>query len=84
MKEEMGVLTAHEVNKLMRKLSRERARVIREFVTRAYALEIGEEFFQCHLSALPELEELKRLLETSTMTFCIWQTINGTIVKREA
>lgn len=57
MKEEMGVLTAHEVNKLMRKLSRERARVIREFVTRAYALEIGEEFFQCHLSALPELEE---------------------------
>ena len=84
MKEEMGVLTAHEVNKLMRKLSRERARVIREFVTRAYALEIGEEFFQCHLSALPELEELKRLLETSTMKFCIWQTINGTIVKREA
>ena len=83
MKEEMGVLTAHEVNKLMRKLSRERARVIREFVTRAYALEIGEEFFQCHLSALPELEELKRLLETSTMTFCIWQTINGTIVKRK-
>ena len=78
MKEEMGVLTAHEVNKLMKKLSRERARVIREFVTRAYALEIGEEFFQCHLSALPELEELKRLLETSTMTFCIWQTINGT------
>ena len=42
MKEEMGVLTAHEVNKL------------------------------------------KRLMETSTMTFCIWQTINGTIVKREA
>lgn len=84
MKEEMGVLKAHEVNRLMKKLSRERARVIREFVTRAYALEIGEEFFQCHLSALPELEELKRLLETSTMTFCIWQTINGTIVKREA
>lgn len=84
MKEEMGVLKAHEVNRLMKKLSRERARVIREFVTRAYALEVGEEFFQCHLSALPELEELKRLLETSTMTFCIWQTINGTIVKREA
>lgn len=84
MKEEMGVLTAHEVNKLMKKLSRERARVIREFVTKAYALEIGEEFFQCHLSALPELQELRRLLETSTTTFQVWQTINGTIVKRVA
>lgn len=84
MKEEMGVLTAHEVNKLMKKLSRERARVIREFVTKAYALEIGEEFFQCHLAALPEFQELRRLLETSTMTFQVWQTINGTIVKRVA
>ena len=86
MKEDMGVLTAHEVNKLMKKLSRERARVIREFVTKAYALEVGAEFFQCHLSALPEVEELRSLLnnESSTVRFKVWQTINGTIVKREA
>lgn len=86
MKEEMGVLAAHEVSKLMKKLSRERARVIKEFVAKAYALEVGDEFFQCHLSALPEVGELRSLLndETSTVRFKVWQTINGTIVKREA
>ena len=83
---EMGVLAAHEVNKLMKQLSRERARVVKDFVTKAYALEVGDEFFQCHLSALPEAGELRQLLneESSTMRFDVWQTVNGTIVKRVA
>ena len=83
---EMGVLARHEVEKLMQKVSRERARVIKEFVAKAYALEVGEEFFQCHLSALPDAPELLRLLndESSTMRFKVYQTINGTVVQREA
>ena len=82
----MKALTKHEVEKLMQKLSRERARVIKEFVAKAYALEIGEEFFQCHLSSLPDVPELSQLLnnESSTMRFRVWQTINGTMVQREA
>lgn len=86
MKEEMGVLARHEVERLMKKLSRERARVIKEFVAKAYALEVGEEFFQCYLSSLPDIPELRRLLndESSTMRFKVWQTINGTMVRREA
>lgn len=85
MKGEMGVVARHEVEKLMKKLSRERARVIKEFVKKAFALEVGEEFFQCHLSALPEVEELRKLLddESSTMRFKVWPTINGTMVQRE-
>lgn len=80
----MKALTKHEVERLMQKLSRERARVIKEFVAKAYALEIGEEFFQCHLSSLPDIPELRRLLndESSTMRFRVWPTINGTMVKR--
>jgi hypothetical protein len=67
------------------KVSRERARVIREFCTKAYALEVGEEFFQCHLSALPDVTELRQLLnESSTFRFKVWPTINGTMIKREA
>lgn len=83
---EMGVLTKHEVERLMKKLSRERARVIKEFVAKAYALEIGEELFQCHLSSLPDVPELRKLLndESSTLRFKVWQTINGTMVRREA
>ena len=86
MNEEMGVLAAHEVSKMMKKLSREKARVLKEFVTKAYALEVGEEFFQCHLASLPDVEELRQLLEdeSSTIRFKVWATINGTIVKREA
>lgn len=79
--------SAYEIERLMKKISRERSRVIREFVEKAHALEVGEEFFQCFIASLPVVEELRRLLnkdESSTMRFEIWPTINGTMVKRTA
>lgn len=79
--------SAYEIEKLMKKVSRERSRVIREFVKKAHALEVGEEFFQCFIASLPAVEELRRFLnedEASTMRFEIWPTINGTMVKRTA
>lgn len=79
--------SAYEIEKLMKKVSRERSRVIREFVEKAYALEVGEELFQCYLACFPTVEELRKLLnedEASTMRFEIWPTINGTMVKRTA
>lgn len=82
----MGVLTAHELDKLMKKLSRERARVLKTFIEKAYALEVGEEMYQPFLSSLPTVPELRELLneESSPLRFNIWQTINGIMVKREA
>lgn len=79
--------SAYEIEKLMKKVSRERSRVIREFVEKAHALEVGEELFQCYLACFPTVEELRKLLnedESSTMRFEIWPTINGTMVKRTA
>ena len=79
--------SSNEIERLMNKVSRERSRVIREFVKKAHALEIGEEFFQCYLACFPTVEELRKLLnedEASTMRFEIWPTVNGTMVKRTA
>ena len=79
--------SAYEIEKLMKKVSRERSRVIREFVEKAHALEVGEELFQCYLACFPTVEELRKLLnedESSTMRFEIWSTVNGTMVKRTA
>lgn len=79
--------SAYEIEKLMKKVSRERSRVIREFVEKAHALEVGEELFQCYLACFPTVEELRKLLnedEASTMRFEIWSTVNGTMVKRTA
>ena len=83
---ELGVLTRYEIEKLMCKVSRERARIIKKFVEKALALEVGGEFFQSHIAALSDVEELRMLLnETGTdMKFHVWPTINGTWVKREA
>lgn len=84
MGEELGVLTKHEVEKLMQKVSRERAKKIKELVTRAYALEVGGEFYQCFLSCLPTAYELEELLnDGSDMKFNVYQTINGFFIKRE-
>ena len=70
----------------MQKLMEQRERVIREFCTKAYALEVGEELFQCFIACLPKVEELRRMLneKSSTKQFKVWPTINGIMVKREA
>lgn len=79
--------SSNEIERLMNKVSRERSRVIREFVEKAHALEVGEELFQCYLACFPTVEELRKLLnedQSSTMRFEIWSTVNGTMVKRTA
>ena len=83
---EMGVMTRHQVEKLMEKVSRERARVIREFCCKAYALEVNQEMFQCHISCLPNVYELRGMLndKSSTKQFEVYPVLNGTMVKRIA
>ena len=86
MKEYMRPLSRYEVDKLMCKSSRERARLIKRFVEKAMNLEVGGEFYQCHVGCLPTVEELRELLnETdSNKKFHVWEAINGIWVKREA
>jgi hypothetical protein len=79
--------SSNEIERLMNKVSKERSRVIRDFVEKAHALEVGEELFQCYLACFPTVEELRKLLnedQSSTMRFEIWLTVNGTMVKRTA
>lgn len=76
---EMGVLTKYEVEKLMKKLSREKARVIREFVEKNNALKVEEERFQCYLASLPDTAQMQEMMGER---FHIYETINGWIVKR--
>lgn len=82
----MRPLSRYEIEKLMCKSSRERARLIKRFVEKAMSLEVGGEFFQCHSNCLPTVEELRQLLDETDKDkkFHVWPTINGTWVKREA
>ena len=59
---------------------------IYRLVDKALALKVGEELFQCHSSHLPDVSQLRKILsEASTeMSFTVWPTINGTMIKREA
>ena len=86
MEEYMRPLSRYEIEKLMCKSSRERARLIKRFVEKAMNLEVGGEFYQCHVGCLPTVEELRELLnETdSNKKFHVWEAINGIWVKREA
>ena len=72
------------INELMDKLLKERSRVIRQICTKAYDLNAGEEMFQCYLACLPEVTELRSMLndKSSTKKFEVYQTINGVIIKR--
>lgn len=82
----MRPLSRYEIEKLMCKGSRERARLIKRFIEKAMSLEVEGEFFQCHSSCLPTVEELRQLLDETDKDkkFHVWPTINGTWVKREA
>lgn len=83
-KGEMGVLTRLEVDRLMTRVSRERQRVLKEFVEKVIVLEVGEEFYQTFLSALPKTPLLRELLNglDPERDFSICETINGYRVKR--
>lgn len=77
--EEMGVVTRMEVEKLMKKASRQRARTIRELMEKVAALEVGQEHYQYFLSALPKTDELRDLANglSPDMDFNVFETING-------
>ena len=84
--EEMGVVTAHEVDKMMKRLQREKALRLKMVMEKALSLEVGEEIFQCYIASLPPLHELRDLLndKSTGMTFLVWPVINGTMIRREA
>ncbi len=84
--EEMGVVTAHEVDKMMKRLQREKALRLKMVMEKALSLEVGEEIFQCYIASLPPLHELRDLLndKSTGMTFSVWPVINGTMIRREA
>ena len=84
--EEMGVVTAHEVDKMMKRLQREKALRLKMVMEKALSLEVGEDIFQCYIASLPPLHELRDLLndKSTGMTFTVWPVINGTMIRREA
>ena len=59
---------------------------IYRLVDKALALKVGEELFQCYSPHIPEVNRLRKILsEASTeMSFRVWPTINGTMIKRES
>lgn len=75
--EEMGVVTRMEVEKLMKKASRQRA--IRELMEKVAALEVGQEHYQHFLSAIPKTNELRDLANglSPDMDFNVFETLNG-------
>lgn len=79
MRGEMKPLSRNEVDKLMKKLSRETTRVKNDFVEKNNALAVGEERFQCYISCLPKTEEMRRIMGND---FEIITTLNGWIIKR--
>ena len=62
MEGEMKTMARHEVERLMRKVSRQRVRVLRELLEKVVMLEVGQELYQCFLSALPKVTELQEIV----------------------
>lgn len=84
-KGELGVLTRYELEKLMRRNSRERARAVKKFLEDAHSLKVGEEMYRNYDSNLPFVSELRDSLNSlEDMRFEIHETINGYTVKRTA
>lgn len=75
----MKTMTQVEVERLMKKASRQRATLIRELMEKVAALEVGQEHYQHFLSALPKTDELRQLANrlSPDMDFNVFETING-------
>lgn len=76
---EMKSLGKYELEKLMQKASRETARVRREFKEKNEALGVGEERFQCYISALPKTGEMREMMGEDYQIIVV---LNGWIIKR--
>ena len=79
MEGEMKTMARHEVERLMRKVSRERVRVLRELLEKVVTLEVGQELYQCFLSALPKTSELQDIVNgiDPEVDYRVIETING-------
>lgn len=79
MEGEMKPMARHEVERLMRKVSRERVRVLRELLEKVVMLEVGQELYQCFLSALPKTRELQDIVNgiDPEVDYSVIETING-------
>lgn len=75
----MKTMTQVEVERLMKKASRQRAILIRELMEKVAALDVGQEHYQHFLSALPKADELRQLANrlSPDMDFNVFETING-------
>ena len=75
----MKTMARHEVERLMRKVSRERVRVLRELLEKVVMLEVGQELYQCFLSALPKTSELQDIVNgiDPEVDYRVIETING-------
>ena len=83
MDKELGVLAKYEVEKLMRKMSRERSRRIHDLIAKAHTLEVDQELYQPYLSCLPGVEELAEMLnEEEKKRYHVFETINGIMIRR--
>ena len=81
----MGVLTRHELEKVMRKYSRARSTALRRFLSDAHSLKVGEEMYRAYNSLLPKTSDLRDALNSQEdMKFEMHDTINGYTVKRTA
>ena len=79
----MGTITRYELEKLMRRNSRARASAVRQFMTDASSLKVGEEMYRPYCSDLPFANELRDGLNSmEDMSFELHETINGYTVKR--
>ena len=76
---DMKSLSKYELEKLMQKVSRETVRVRREFKEKKEALGVGEERFQCYISALPKTGEMREMLGEDYQIIVV---LNGWIIKR--
>lgn len=84
-KGELGVLTRHELEKVMRKQSRARSTALRRFMSDAHSLNVGEEMYRAYNSFLPKTSDLRDALNSlEDMKFEMHDTINGYTVKRTA
>lgn len=79
MMDEMRAVKGVELERLMKKVSRERARVLKELMEKVAALDVGQEHYQIFLSALPRTAELRDLANSLSpeMDFTVYETING-------
>lgn len=76
--------TSAEIERLIQKVGTESERVLERFKAKAMGLEAGEEVYQCFLSSLPKVKELRIILNSmhSEREYEVVHNINGYTVRR--